>query len=278
MKSAIGTFAAAFGAALLLAHAHAAAAAGYGRIADRDDRDAVATGRMEYRCQFGEVKSGVPSAAGACAAAHLHAVAAGRYDDALRYAVIGCEKHGFAPSCRHAAGLPLYMGNTAAAVPASYAIAIRRLAQHVCDTGAVIWHPFAGKVNGRECSAIARHFVLAVDDDYRYGLEPAARSYFEAAYDPAFATRLYTRACRSWRSREGCEQAGIAAALARAERGRCQATSNAPELICRGGLCRAASADAAACLRQVALTAAAGADKGARDTALRDVVSAERAR
>jgi hypothetical protein len=142
-----------------------------------------------------------------CAVAYDRAFAEHRFDDALRYAVIGCKRHRNAADCRRAALLPIHMGNQSIEVPQRYANDIRRLAEFVCLSGTNLKQAYGGNATGRECGNLARQFTLANDPEYRFKLEAAARTYFKASYDPRLAARLHAGSCKRTSNRESCEQA-----------------------------------------------------------------------
>src|SRR5688572_25479861 len=58
----------------------------------RDDRDAGPAQTAAQACSAGHATLAIPDASAACAVAHDYAVAARNFDDALRFAVTGCEK------------------------------------------------------------------------------------------------------------------------------------------------------------------------------------------
>lgn len=182
----------------------------YERTVERDEAEGALDYAAIYTCEYGDRTKAIAHPAIGCAIAYEKALAAKRYDDALRHAVMGCEKYGNAPACRAAPRVPLYMGNASVPVPVRYAAELKRLAQVVCFSGQRITHEYAGDSTGRECSNLARHFLLARDIEYRHALQPAARAYFEAAYDARFAADLARASCTRWGERAGCEQARIA--------------------------------------------------------------------
>jgi hypothetical protein len=173
----------------------------------RDDRDAGPAQSAAQACTAGHATLAIRDASAACAVAHDYAVAARNFDDALRFAVTGCEKRRNATDCRRASRLPLLMGNESLSVPQRYAVEVKRLAEFVCFSGARIEQAYAGDATARECANLARHFVLAKDPEYARALLPAARTYFEAVFDAAVAGRFYKAACSRWQHRESCAYA-----------------------------------------------------------------------
>lgn len=140
-----------------------------------------------------------------CAIARENAIAAGRFDEALKYAAIGCREHGGASDCRRAAQIPLLMGNEAIAVPVSYAAEVRRLGEHVCLSGVRLKQAYGPDATGRECANLARQFVLASDEEYRFAMRPAARTFYEKLQDTTLAAKLYAAACERYGRSEACE-------------------------------------------------------------------------
>jgi hypothetical protein len=181
--------------------------AAYEQTAQRDD----AAGPVRATLAAAACTSGVRNTlfanpADGCGEAHDAAVEAGRYDDALKLAVTGCTRHRNAVDCRRAARLPLLMGNSGTPVPVSYAAALARVARVVCASGVRLNQAYGRDAAGRECVYLARHFNLAADPEYRFGLQQNAREYFAAIHDRALTASLLKASCERRRGSEACDE------------------------------------------------------------------------
>lgn len=177
----------------------------YEQTIARDDRDAGPADRIAAACEAGFATRALATPADACAVAYEKATREKRFEQALRYAAIGCEKYKSVDSCRNVGVLPLWMGNQGIVVPISFKAELKRTAEFVCFSGARIKAINGVDITGRECAYFARRFSLAKDPEYAFALEPAARRFFEAIYEPARAVRLYQAACGRLGYAHGCE-------------------------------------------------------------------------
>lgn len=173
----------------------------------RDDRDAGPADRNAAACEAGFATRVLARPADACAVAYEKATRGKRFEQALRYAVIGCEKYQSAGLCRNVGDLPLWMGNQGIAVPISFKAEIKRVTEVVCYSGVRIKTINGVDTTGRECAYLARRFSLAKDPAYAFALEPAARRFFEAIYEPKLAGRLHMAACERLGFADSCQAA-----------------------------------------------------------------------
>ncbi len=147
--------------------------------------------------------------------AYEGALSEGKFDQALRYAAIGCEKHKDASQCREAANLPLRMGNQGIMASPVFVAEVKRMADFVCLSGNRIHNAFGTDVTGRTCEHFALQFSMARDPEWAGVLTAGAQRYAESIYDPSLAGKLYQAACERWSYRSSCRFARSLAANGR---------------------------------------------------------------
>ncbi len=179
----------------------------YEQTIARDDRDAGPPFRAIAVCEMRFRTKELANPGAACGVAYEYATREKKYEQALRYAALGCEKHKSVESCRNVGALPLWMGNQGITVPVSFKAELKRVAEFVCYSGARIKAMNGVDITGRECGYLARRFNLAKDPEYAFALEPAARRFFEAIYEPSLSGKLYMAACERLGSADSCDQA-----------------------------------------------------------------------
>lgn len=173
---------------------------------ERDDRDAGPAGMAEEACETGFSGVVFTDPGYACVTAYELALKEKRFEQAMHYAVTGCEKHSQANSCRNAGGLPLWMGMRKIPVPLSFNSELKRIAQFACFSGARLMTFHGFDTTGRECSFLARQFILVQDPEYKTAFEPAALRFFKAIFDPPRAARLYSASCSQLDNMDACER------------------------------------------------------------------------
>ena len=176
-------------------------------VADRDERDTPDKLRAMAVCGSGFATKEVPDIAVACDTAYTHALHGGEYDQAMRYALLGCEKYQNPGLCRRAGGLPMLMGNRGIAIPPGFKADIKRAAVAVCFSGKRIKSITGADVTARECNYFARLFGLAKDPEYTHALAPAAMRFYESLYEPEHAGKLYAAGCEGLGSTWSCQSA-----------------------------------------------------------------------
>ena len=149
----------------------------------------------------------LPDVAVACHVAYTHVLKGGDYEQAMHYALLGCEKYQDAGLCRRLGGLPLELGNQGITVPPAFKVSIRRAADAVCFSGKRFRAINGVDVTGRECGYFARLYGLARDPEYVHAFAPAAFRFYESIYAPELAARLYASACERLGSSHSCQRA-----------------------------------------------------------------------
>jgi hypothetical protein len=122
---------------------------------------------------------------------------AGRFDEALRYAVAGCERLKMLYLCREVADLPLQMASQGIVVPPQFAAEQRRIAHLVCLTGKPFMNGRGVNIGGFLCDHYAQQFARAHDQMRERTLLTRAQQYLESIHDVALAARLYRAACKN---------------------------------------------------------------------------------
>lgn len=147
----------------------------------------------------------------ACLAAYNTSLLNGKFDQALRYAALGCEKYHYTYFCSRVAALPHLMGYTDQPVPEVFISELRRVAHLVCVSEARFNNLAGADITGRLCAHFARQFVLAKDDNWRFlpatALQPFADRFVDAIYDPRRAGELHKVACERWGYINSCRDA-----------------------------------------------------------------------
>lgn len=177
------------------------------KVADREDRDTGEKVRAMAVCGSGFSTQEVAEVAVACHVAYAHVLQGGDYEQAMRYALLGCERYQNPGLCRRAGGLPMEMGNQGIAVPPAFKGYIRRAADAVCFSGKRFRAINGADVTGRECGYFARLFSLARDPEYVPAFAPAAFRFYESMYAPEHAAKLYAIACERLGSLTSCQLA-----------------------------------------------------------------------
>lgn len=175
--------------------------------AARDERDTPDKLRAIAVCGTGFVTKETPDPAVACEIAYTHAFNGGDYGEAMRYALLGCEKYLSSGLCRRAGGLPMVLGNRGITVPSEFAAGIRRAANTACLSGKRIKAINGVDVTARECMHFARFFGLAKDPEYIVALAPEALRFYETLYAPERAAQFYIAGCERLGSAYSCQLA-----------------------------------------------------------------------
>lgn len=176
-------------------------------VADRDERDTGEKLSAIMVCGSGFVTKEIPNVAVACHVAYAHVLKGGDYEQAMHYALLGCEKYQDAGLCRRLGGLPLELGNQGITVPPAFKVSIRRAADAVCFSGKRFRAISGVDVTGRECGYFARLYGLARDPEYVHAFAPAALRFYESIYAPELSARLYASACERLGSLHSCQRA-----------------------------------------------------------------------
>ena len=90
-----------------------------------------------------------------------HAADAGRFDDALRHAIYGCERLHMLYLCREIADLPLQMARQGVVASAHYGAELRRVADAVCLSGKSLIRSADVDTTGFVCVYYAQQFSCA---------------------------------------------------------------------------------------------------------------------
>ena len=91
--------------------------------------------------------------------AYDQAADAGRFDDALRHAVNGCERLHMLYLCREVADLPLQMARQGIVAPAHYSGELRRVANAVCLSGKSLIRSGDANTTGFLCGYCAQQYA-----------------------------------------------------------------------------------------------------------------------
>jgi hypothetical protein len=173
----------------------------------RDDFDGRPPDIPALACELGFTTRTIARPGVACGVAYQRAVSEKRYEDAMRYATIGCQRDSSIESCRNVGGLPLWLGNQDIPVPPSFKGELRRVADHVCHSSARITMMNGKDVTARECSYLASRFTMARNPEYGSALRPEARRFFETIHEPWISASLHLAACQRFRSAASCNLA-----------------------------------------------------------------------
>ena len=129
--------------------------------------------------------------------AYDQAADAGRFDDALRHAVNGCERLYMLYLCREVADLPLQMARQGIVASAHYSSELRRVANVVCLSGKSLIRSGDVNTTGFLCGYYAQQYARAHGPIHRNAFLTRAWQYLDSIYDPPFAERLYEAACKN---------------------------------------------------------------------------------
>ena len=121
---------------------------------------------------------------------------AGRFDEALSYAVAGCERLQILYLCREVADLPLQMASQGIVPPPRYGAEQKRIANAICMTGKRIVNGDGADFTGFICNYYAMQFARAHDPVRQRTFQSRAWQYLDAIHDVAYAGRLYQIACK----------------------------------------------------------------------------------
>jgi hypothetical protein len=173
---------------------------------DYEVGDLPATLSAEALCGIGGRSAAFHTASAACMAAHNAALAERDFEGAMQYAFVGCVRHSDFAGCRRAANVPLTMGLNNLQVPRSMHQRMKEMAESVCSSSKLVVNVTGRDVTARECTHLARQFVLARDEEYQSTFTPHAAAFFEAIYDRGRAIRLSATACNRLADKGACAQ------------------------------------------------------------------------
>jgi hypothetical protein len=135
---------------------------------------------------------------------------AGRFNNAFRYAVAGCERLKMLYLCREVADLPLHMASQGIVVPPGFAAEQKRITHLVCLSGGPFINSRGVNISGFLCGHYARQFTRAHELLRERGLHARALQYFDSIHDAALPSRLYQAACKN-NNAEACNRVVIGA-------------------------------------------------------------------
>ena len=135
---------------------------------------------------------------------------AGRFDDALRHAIYGCERLHMLYLCREIADLPLQMARQGVVASAHYGAELRRVAHAVCLSGKSLIRSGDVDTTGIVCGYYALQFAQAHSPLHTNTFLTRAWQYLESIYDPRFAERLYAAACKQG-NHDACKRSVVRA-------------------------------------------------------------------
>jgi hypothetical protein len=128
--------------------------------------------------------------------AYDEAADAGRFDEALRYAVAGCDRMQLLYLCREVADLPLQIARQGIVVPPQYGVELRRVASAVCLSGKGSVRSNGVDTTGFVCGYYAQQYARAHSPIHRNTFLTRAWQYLDSIHDPQFAGKLYQAACK----------------------------------------------------------------------------------
>ena len=137
---------------------------------------------------------------------------AGQFDEALNYAVAGCERLQILYLCREVADLPLQMASQGIVPPPRYGAEQKRVANAVCMTGKRIVNADGADFTGFICNYYAMQFARAHDLVRQGTFQSRAWQYLTAIHDVAYAGNLYQSACKHGYSKACGRLAALAGA------------------------------------------------------------------
>lgn len=120
---------------------------------------------------------------------------AGRFDEALNYAVTGCERLQILYLCREVADLPLQMASQGIVPAPRYGAEQKRVANAICMTGKRIVNADGADFTGFICNYYAMQFARTHDVVRQGTFQSRAWQYLEAIHDVAYAGNLFRTAC-----------------------------------------------------------------------------------
>jgi hypothetical protein len=142
-------------------------------------------------------------------------VRAGRFEQALRHAVTGCEKYQRDQVCADVARLPRLVANRHRPIAPIFAVEVERLARRICLSDMRIADASGKDVSAITCGQFAHQFILAArHDEWESVAVGGLQWHFELFYEPNFAILLYQAACMALAHADSCRQsAGLGASL-----------------------------------------------------------------
>lgn len=130
---------------------------------------------------------------------------AGRFNNALRYAVAGCERLKMLYLCREVADLPLQMANQGVLASPVFAAEQKRISHLVCLSGKPFMNSKGVNISGFLCDHYAQQFSGTHGSLREHKLHARALQYLDSIHDAALASRLYQAACRN-NNAEACNR------------------------------------------------------------------------